>query len=143
MKPPFAVPARLSPDLARVLAYWRGLLRGGADMPFWDDARLTDLPDLADRLFLVDAFDRPERFRYDMVGAGLGAELAGRFLDETTPARPFDFLRSQCSATVEGAAPTWFQAEGEGKDAKGYARLILPMWGDGRISMLLGAVDLA
>ena len=35
-------------------AYWRGLLRGSAQMPFWDDYRPTDLPDLADRLFLVE-----------------------------------------------------------------------------------------
>lgn len=140
MKPPYGLPARLSPDQTRVLAYWRGLLRGAATIPFWDDAKLTDLPDLADRLFLVDVFQQPERFRFGVVGEALAADgVAGLFLDETELGFPFEFLRSQCSATVESAEPSLFAGRaGE----RTYARLLLPMWGDGRISMLLGAVDL-
>ncbi|WP_041373032.1 PAS domain-containing protein [Phenylobacterium zucineum] len=135
MKHPYAVPGRLPADLERVYAYWKGLLRGSAQIPFWDDARLTDLPDLAGRLFLVDAFQRPERFRFGTVGEDLPADLSGLFLDEVEPPTPFEFLLSQASATVEAQAPTYVRAE------DGYARLLLPMWGDGRISMLLGAVD--
>ena len=139
MKHPFGLPARLSPDQTRVLAYWRGLLRGAAAMPFWDDAKLSDLPDLADRLFLVDVFQQPERFRFGVVGEALtGEDVAGLFLDETALPSPFEFLRAQCSATVEGAEPSLFAgAAGD----RPYSRLLLPMWGDGRISMLLGAVD--
>lgn len=140
MKHPFAVPTRLSPDLARVQAYWQGLLRGGAEMPFWDDAKLSDLPDLTDRLLLIDAFQKPERFRFASVGAAIGGEgLGGEFLDEGEFEGPFQFLRAQCAATVEAAAPTCYAFEG----ARPYARLLLPMWGDGRISMILGAVDYA
>lgn len=143
MKHPFAVPTHLSPDLERVHAYWRGLLRGAAETPFWDDARLSDLPDLADRLLLIDVFQKPERFRLGSVGKDLGgAALAGCFLDETTLARPLEFLRAQSSATVECATPTWFRFETEGSGpAEAYSRLLLPMWGDGRISMILAAVD--
>lgn len=138
-KHPYSLPTRLSPELARVHAYWRGLLRGAAEMPFWDDAKLTDLPDLADRLFLVDVFSPPERYRFASLGKSLsGDELAGRFLDETALASPFAYLRSQAAATVESAQPTFFRDESE---LGGYARLLLPMWGEGRISMLLGAVD--
>ena len=51
-------------------------------MPFWDDAKLTDLPELSDRLFLVDVFEQPERFRLNTIGAALnGAALTGAFLD--------------------------------------------------------------
>ena len=140
-KHPYPVPSRLSPELARVHAYWRGLLRGGAEMPFWDDARLTDLPDLADRLFLIDVFGRPERCRFGTLGKALDSDgLGGRFLDETDLASPFAFLRSQASATIECAAPTFFRDEAA---PGGYGRLLLPMWGEGRISMLLGAVDFA
>ncbi|TAJ73921.1 MAG: hypothetical protein EPO51_03545 [Phenylobacterium sp.] len=140
MKHPFAVPAHLSPDLARVQAYWRGLLRGAATMPFWDDAKLSDLPDLTERLFLIDAFQDPERFRLAQVGAGIGGqELEGLFLDEADLAWPFAFLGAQCSVTLECAGPTCFRGDDAG-DRKAYARLLLPMWGDGRISMLLGAV---
>lgn len=142
MKHPFAVPAHLSPDLARVQAYWRGLLRGAAKIPFWDDAKLSDLPDLTDRLFLIDAFQGPERFRFAEVGAGVGGqEMEGRFLDETDLAWPFEFLRAQSSVTIECAAPTCFDAD-EAGGHKAYSRLLLPMWGDGRISMILGVVGL-
>ncbi len=142
MKPPYAVPARLSPDLARVAAYWAGLLRGGAKMPFWDDARLTDLPDLADRLFLIDVFDAPERFRFSSIGKAIsGGAEPGRFLDELELIGPFAFLRSQCSATVEAAGATFFGQESLQAGSRPYSRLLLPMWGDGRIGMLLGAVD--
>lgn len=143
MSHPFAVPSRLTPDLARVHAYWRGLLRGAADMPFWDDANLSDLPDLADRLFLVDVFQGPERFRFGVVGKDIGGEdLGGRFLDETTLKSPLEFLRSQCCATTESARPTCFRTQEDSPEgARAYSRLLLPMWGDGRLSMILGCVD--
>lgn len=143
MNRPYAAPTRLAPDLARVRAYWKGLLRGGAQMPFWDDAKLTDLPELADRLLLIDVFERPERFRFRDTGDALHSQdLTGRFIDEIELSWPFEFLRSQCSATVESATPTYFRHEG-GKQSPSmgdYSRLLLPMWGEGRIGMLLGAV---
>ena len=140
-KHPYAVPARLSPDLARVQAYWEGLLRGAATMPFGDDLKPTDLPDLVPHLFLIDVMGPHERFRFGLVGEALAPEgLAGRFLDEFDPHRPFEFLRSQCVATVECSAPTYFR---DAAAALPYGRLLLPFWGEGRISMLLGAVDAA
>ncbi len=142
MKHPYALPSRLPPVPARTLAYWKGLLRGGADMPFWDDAKLSDLPDIADRLFLIDVFDRPQRFRLAILGQALAHEpLEGRFLDEVQLSPPLDFLASQCCAAVEAAAPTFLRAAKTGA-APGYGRLVLPMWGEGRVGMLLGAVDL-
>jgi hypothetical protein len=143
MTHPYAVPNRLSPDLVRVQAYWRGLLRGNAEVPFWDDAKLSDLPDLTDCMVLIDVFDRPQRFRFNLVGKALdNGDLAGRFLDEVAPDGPFEFLGSQCGATVEGAHPTCFRRErGAPAGSSPYARLLLPMWGDGRISMLMGVVD--
>jgi hypothetical protein len=143
MTRPFTPPKRLPPDPLRVRAYWQGLLRGSAQVPFWDDVDLTDLPDLAGRLFLVGAFDKPERFRLDLIGeeltAAAGRQLAGLFADEIGHAPPFTLLGSQSSATVETAEPSWF--EGSLADGRAYRRLLLPMWGDGRISMLLGVVD--
>lgn len=143
MTRPFALPQHLSPDLARVKAYWEGLLRGSAEMPFWDDLDLTVLPDLSGRLFLIGVFSNPERFRLDVVGedisAALDAPVAGLFIDETGSTAPLDFLGSQGSATVEAGAPTY--GEGVLADGRSYRRLLLPMWGDGRLSMLLGVVD--
>lgn len=135
---PYPVPRRLTPDLARVMDYWRGLLRGGASMPFADDAKLTDLPDLRQRLFLIEAFSHPQRFRFAILGQALAADgLAGEYLDEIEPPRPFEFLASQCDATVECGEATFHHHEVE----RPYSRLLLPLWGDGRISMLLGALD--
>lgn len=134
---PFPLPNKLERDLARVLSYWEGLERADNDMPFWDDVKLSALPELADSLLLIDAFVLPERFRFNTVGKGLaqryGEAVGGKFIDELNLRAPFGFLRAQCSATVEARAPTYHA------DA-GYSRILLPMWGDGHIGMLLGAV---
>lgn len=140
MTQPYSIPTRISPDLARVHSYWKSLLRGAANMPFWDDVNLSDLPNLVDQLLLIDAFERPERFRFNHLGQALRAEaLTGKFIDEIEPTWPFQFLRSQCSATIEAAAPSYYRQEA---GARTYERLLLPLWGEGRIGMLMGAVDL-
>ncbi len=136
---PYALPATLDADLEKVRTYWRGLIRGKAsDMPYWDDVKLSSLPGLVDSLMLIEAFDKPERFRFDIVGKKLvskyGKDFAGGFADEIDIHAPLDFIRAQASATVESRAPTYHR---HGT----YARLLLPMWGDGRIGMLLGAVS--
>jgi hypothetical protein len=136
---PFALPATMDPSLVRVLAYWQGLKRAEATMPFWDDVKLSSLPELAGDLMLIDVFNQPERFRFNTVGANIaqrhGDPVVGKFLADLVLRRPFRFLRAQSSATVEARGPTYFH------DADGNSsRLLLPMWGDGRISMLLGAI---
>lgn len=134
---PFPLPGKLDGKLAQVLAYWETLKRADNAMPFWDDVKLSALPELTDILMLIDAFMLPERFRFRTIGKELekryGGAVAGKFLDEITPRAPFSYLRAQCSTTVEARAPTFFES--------GDARLLLPMWGDGHIGMLLGAVD--
>ncbi len=134
---PFPLPDKLAPRLKRVLAYWEGLKRADNAMPFWDDVKLSALPELTDSLMLIDAFAEPERFRFNTVGKTLteryGEAVIGKFLNEIAPRAPFGYLRAQCSATVEARMPSCFEAD--------YVRLLLPMWGDGHISMLLGAID--
>ncbi len=134
---PFTLPKTVDSELAEVLAYWRSLIRGQAsDMPFWDDVKLSALPKIEPRLFLLGAQDRPERFRFEIVGKEIvrhqGRDVSGKFADEIEQGAPFDFIRAQASATVEGEAPTYYKHGA-------YARLLLPLWGDGRIGMLLGA----
>lgn len=144
---PYSLPKNLEPDLARVLAYWQGLKRREADMPFWDDLNMSALPDLSGRLMLIKVFQKPVRFQLTIVGDDItarhGGDLIGKFLDEIEVRDPLRYLNSQSSATVESRAPTYYRnasaQRGSGRAAK-YARLILPMWGDGHIGMLLGAV---
>ena len=67
--------------------------------------------------------------------------ITGEFLDEASLDCPLEFMRSQCSATVECEAPTFYKQDAIPDPVRtGYSRLLLPMWGDGHISMLLGVV---
>jgi hypothetical protein len=139
---PYPLPGKLGASLQSVLSYWQGLKRAGNEMPFWDDVKPSALPGPEDRLLLIDAFEKPERFRVNTIGSELdpaGGSLRGKFIDELTLSGSLEFLRSQCSATIEARAPTFYRHQGK----PAYARILLPMWGDGRIGMLLGAVELS
>lgn len=118
-------------------------------MPFWDDVKLSALPELSGKLILIEVFDKPVRFRlgFGVVGEEVKRQYrsdpAGKFLDEIAPRQPLQFLISQSSAAVESRAPTHYRhavAKSGGSPAeREYSRLVLPLWGDGRIGMLLGA----
>lgn len=139
---PFRLPRSLDPDLARIRAYWRGLLRGAAEMPFADDLDMNALADLREQLMVIEVFTEPERLRFDIVGKGIGApETVGRFADEIEPKTPFEFLRAQASVTLEAARATFFKRDEGAAGGRGYARLLLPLWGDGHIRLVLGAVE--
>lgn len=138
---PYSAPRILPPRLDRAHAYWRSLIRKKAPMPFWDDLTPSDMGDLVGDAFTLEVFDKPERFRFALVGEGLEAggvpELQGTFLGEGSLPSPFDFLLSQASATVEAGQPTLHRFTGPDR----YDRLLLPMWGDGRTGLLLGVID--
>jgi hypothetical protein len=142
MQRPYSLPTvGLSGNLASVYSHWNALLRGAANIPFSDDVSLSGLTDLADRILLIDVFEWPERFRFSQIGRQLDSQsFVGEFIDEVIPKWPFEFLRSQCSATVEAAAPSYYRQDGS---TKAYARLLLPLWGEGRVNMLLGVIDLS
>jgi hypothetical protein len=142
---PFPLPADLSPILHRILSYWESLKRGDNDMPFWDDVKPSALAELAGNLLLIDVFAEPERFRFNTIGTelmhGNGGALAGKFADEVALSDGLKYLRAQCSATVEARKPTFYRHVG-GENGAGFTRVLMPMWGNGRIGMLLGAVEL-
>jgi len=110
-------------------------------MPFTDDLGVSALSNLSGRPFLLAVFASPERFRFEFLGAGLPEAAAqGRFIDETSPDIHFSFLRAQSSATVEATEPTFLRlTEASGHK---FSRVLLPMWGNGQVNMLLGAIDL-
>lgn len=144
MNQPYPLPETMSPSLLRVNSYWENLKRGGNNMPFWDDVDLSVLPDLTDRIILIDVFANPERFRFNFVGKEFmdnnGEPLINKFADEVELRGRLNYLRSQSSATVEAGEPTFFSHEST-DNCKAYSRILLPMWGDGRIGMLLGSFD--
>ena len=143
---PYAGPRKLGPDLAQVLAYWEGLKRGEADMPFWDDLNLSSLPDLSGRLFLLEVSDKPTRFRFGITGGEIKdrytGDLVSKFLDEIELRFPLQYLNSQSSGTVESRRPTYYHhaaaKTGSAYPAGGYSRLLLPTWGDGHIGNAVG-----
>ena len=144
----YLLPDRLEADLDRVRAYWNGLKRGDNDIPFWDDVKFSMKTRLARDVLLIEAFENPLRFRFDLVGDDItqryGAAKTGKFSDEIDLHPPIDDLTSQCRATVERRSATYFRHSPAGKPqpevGPGYSRLILPLWGNGHIEMLLGAV---
>ena len=148
-KGPYSAPRKLEPGLARVLNYWEKLKRREAEMPFWDDVNVSALPKLLGKLTMIEASDRPIRFRFGLGSGGeeikrkYAGDLDGNFLDEMDVRYPLQFLLSQCSATVESGRPTYYRhgspSRTTSRAKQGYARLVLPLWGDGRIGMLLVA----
>ena len=117
-------------------------------MPFWDDVNLSTLADLSGRLMLIEVFEKPVRFRLGMLGEELkarhGGDIAGEFLDEIDARPPLQYLSSQSNAAVESRAPTFYRHSSARRTGSrvtdAYSRLLLPLWGNGRIGMLLGVV---
>jgi hypothetical protein len=139
---PFPIPEGLTPRLLSFISYWRGLERAENAMPFSDDIDPSILSNLSDKIFILRVFVLPERFRFEFLGKALQADAkaqAGSFLDEGDLGGDFSYVRAQSSATVEAAAPTFWHLASDSD--RGFSRLLLPTWGNGQISMLLGAVD--
>jgi len=134
---PFSLPADLPNNLAQVVDYWKRLRRGENAIPFSDDLALSSLPDMSDKLFLLDVFANPARCRFSQIGSTItdcyGVNVAGKFADEIEARAPLNHVGAQSSATVEDRGPTFYRH-------RGYARVMLPMWGGGRIDIILGAV---
>jgi len=108
-------------------------------MPFSDDLRLPQLSELPGKLFVLAVFAPPERFRIEFLNAAISfPSVTGKFLDELPPSTEFAFLRAQASATLEAAAPTLLRLSDSSGDS--FSRLLLPLWGNGQVNMLLGAL---
>ncbi len=142
---PFPLSRTMPPRLVRVHRFWQGLIRAENAMPFTDDIDLVPLKALSANLMLVDVSPTPQRFRVNRLGAKivarLGRDFTGRFVDELGPHEPFNYFIAQASSTVEAGAPTFYCSSAARKKSRGgYARIMLPAWGDGRVALLLGAV---
>ena len=136
---PFPLPDALARDLAGVHAVWLGLRRAENDMPFADDLEASGARRAGGRRCCSSTCSTSPSASASACSAATcllaqDKALSGKFIDEIELAAPLGFLRAQASATVEARAPTYY------RDADGTARLLMPMWGDGRISLLLGAV---
>jgi len=113
-------------------------------MPFSDDVSLGPIEKLSAHVMLVDVFSGPQRFRFSRLGDNIigkfGNDVSGQFADEIRPIEPLNYFIAQASATVEAGAPTLYSAVRKTSRGRGYSRILLPAWGNGRIDLLLGAV---
>jgi len=140
----FSVPGELDETLTQVLTYWNGLKRGNAEVPFADDVKLGDIWKLSNKIALVHVL-ASGRLRFDVAGRQLvrsyGSDLAGRIADELPVRPPLDDFLSQCRATIDARAPSFYRHEPAVDGHGAYGRILLPLWADGRIAALLGAVN--
>jgi hypothetical protein len=136
---PFPLPAFLGAQFAALRGYWNSLKHGNATAPFADDLSLAALGKLADTVALVRVSEKPQRFRLAMAAPDVvhlfGTELENRFTDEFELSAPLEYFASQCSATAESGAPTFFRHPE-------YRRLMLPFWGDGHINLILVSFEI-
>jgi hypothetical protein len=141
---PFGWPDIVERNTAELWSYWDRLKRGNAEMPFSDDIKLGEIPRLAGGVFLLRVFENPRRFRFDAVGPDVGTfyqgNLEGEFVNEIQIRRPVDYLVSQCHATLEARAPTFYRSAPTPEDRDGYNRALFPFWGDGHIDALMGII---
>ncbi len=137
---PFPLPDRLDAKLQPVVTLWESLKRGENGMPFGDDLGVPALTRLPGNPFLLSVFSTPERCRFEFLCDSLRGEVvAGSFIDEMSPNINFSYLRAQSSATVEAAEPTLLRLTQF--SGYSYSRVLLPLWGNGQVTMLLGAID--
>ena len=137
---PFALPHVINPGLETLRRYWVALRREQNVLPFADDLNVDQLSQFASRLMVLEVRERPQRFRVDIVGTEIekrfGEDLADRFIDEVPEHSPLEYLDSQCCAVMQSQTPTWFAWQSANC---GYERLLLPLWGNGYVSTILGA----
>jgi hypothetical protein len=98
---------------------------------------------LAEDAIILDVFDNPLRFRLAIIGRHIeseyGRSISGKFVDELEQQPPIEHLEAQCRAAVEHQSPTYFHT-GTSSGRGSYSRMVLPLWGEGRVSMLLAAI---
>jgi hypothetical protein len=131
----------LDAPLLPLLAYWRSKL-SGRRLPAPGDIDLDEIPDLAERVQLVE--NAAGRFRYERVGRAIaeayGSNPAGRYLDEYLPRDRGVLAWRNYAMVTELRCPLVTRCTillGEGEVVK-TNRLILPLIGEyGRIEKVL------
>lgn len=140
----------LSPENARVLAYWTEKA-GKRPIPARRDLDpVVDLRDLIKYLFLVDVDEGGKGFRFRIVGTGLvdyhGTDVTGKRLDELAGSeRYFSQMEEQFEAAVRTRKPMrgefCLPSEFTNHETL-FEQLLLPLSDDGSVvNMLLGTFN--
>ena len=99
------------PLAARLYQYWLSVMPNGR-LPGRQHIVPEELAPLWSRLFMLDVFHPPLRFRYRLCGTemvrSLGGEVTGRWLDDVHPQLVADLeSRERFRYMVETGAATW------------------------------------
>jgi hypothetical protein len=129
--------------LAHVLSCWQRW-RGSNLWPARNDIDPDDLRQILPNLFMVEAIDGGERFRYILSGATvrqqLGFELSGRYLDDTFTGAQLERATADYRTVISGGGLYTLQIWSQrGRPVMQYRRLLLPMAADHmHINLVLG-----
>jgi hypothetical protein len=138
------VDCRRYPEIDRALAYWRDR-KGARELPARADLDPLDLASLLPRVMMAEVSHEPLAFRYRVAGTGIGIfvlhgeELTGKFAHELMPPAFGALIHAHYAEAVARRAPVLhaIHLRAELVDTF-YARIILPLSGDGqRIDRLL------
>lgn len=124
------------PEIARALAYWRGK-KGDRELPSRADFDPLDFAPYLARVMMAEVSYDPMDFRYRVAGSGLfkmhGEELTGKHARELRPPEFGALIHAHYCEVVARRAPILhiIQLDTEEVEAS-YARIILPLAGDGK-----------
>ena len=131
----YSIPACFEAELVSIYESWRAIRRGDNDVPFSDDVNLPSRGSGADDAVLIDVFENPLRFRLACWAVDDGSLQSGEE-NSSTNSNPRDFSitskRSAPQQSVRGRLPIFDRARRR-------PIIALPLWGNGRIEMLLVA----
>jgi hypothetical protein len=130
------------PDIDVMLAYWRGK-KGDRALPARSDIDPLEFARVLPRIMMVEVSTDPLDFRYRVAGTGLfamhGRELTGKSAIELDPPEFGALIHRHYAEAVARRAPILHLIElTVDYVATSYARIILPLSGDGaRVDRLI------
>jgi len=125
------------PEIAEVLAYWRAK-KGDRAFPARADIDPLEFPRALPRVMMAEVSYDPLEFRYRVAGTGLfamhGQELTGKLARELQPPEFGALIHRHYAEAVDRRAPMLHAIELTLDHlTTSYARLILPLSGDGGV----------
>ena len=133
------------PEITAVLAYWRAK-KGSRAFPARADIDPLEFTRALPRVMMVDVSYEPLEFRYRVAGTGLfsmhGQELTGKRARELEPPEFGALIHRHYAEAIDRRAPMLHLIELTLDDlTTSYARLILPLSGDGTVIDRLMTVE--
>jgi len=125
------------PEIDRALAYWREK-KGDRELPSRADIDPLEISKSLPRVMVAEVSYDPLEFRYRLAGTGLfamhGQELTGQLARDLNPPEFGALIHSHYSEVVARRVPILHVIELTSDDVMtSYARIILPLSGDGKV----------